>query len=206
MNQNEICEREWYLHPSFNSYWRTYKRCMSWLKLNHVTPVVPHFEDGEEEDGFLVSPDARHLTQTKNHGTLASPVQLDEALYHDDHEEEVDQGYLDFIAVTLKHQQEREKEKERKRKSSSQITYVDITQVSSAYKTGQAPQTDDNTSSSNSSLRKKLQLLQWYGESSDQIAQIETNLQMEFDEYLEKYSPSFFPHCPINMSSFFQST
>lgn len=182
----------WYLHPSFDSYWSTYGRCMEWLKLNHVTPIVPCLP----AMNTIVSLDTDHLTERSSHEASHGSQQV---LPDEEEEEEIDQGYLDFVTTTLKHQEEREKEKERKRKSSTNVTYIDITQLSTC-KTSLAPTSSSTTSID---LRKRLQLVQWYGEDAEKVAKMEAALQVEYDQYCDKHSLLYFPHCPINMSSFF---
>ena len=192
MTTSSVHDQPWYSHPSFGFYWRTYSRCMQWLELNHVTPIVPSLDDS--------SCDPEPTCIIDHTGDLAESPEITP----DEETDEVDEGYLEFIAATLKHQEEREKEKERKKKLAKEYTYVDITQVVPAYKTGLAP--ESTFSSENIKLRKKLQLTQWYGCDGDKINDLETALQVDFDEYCEKYSPSYFPHCPINMKSYFDTS
>lgn len=192
MTATNVHDQPWFHHPSFSFYWRTYSSCMQWLELNHVTPIVADVGDSSSDPGPTCISD--HTIDHDESEEITPDYEIDE----------VDQGYLEFIAVTLKHQEEREKEKERKKKSANDYTYVDITQVVPAYKTGQAP--ESTLSSENAKLRKKLQLTQWYGCDGDKINDLEMALQVTFDEYCEEYSPSYFPHCPINMKSYFDTS
>jgi hypothetical protein len=59
---------------------------------------------------------------------------------------------------------------------------------------------------SNEKLMRRMQLTQWYGEAAGQeIGVIEDRMDQNFDEYVKKHNPSYFPACPIVMKGYFDN-
>lgn len=129
-------------------------------------------------------------------------------LQHQEHEEgegegeRAQQNYLEFIAVTRKHQAERERAKKLELKKNPPIEeyYIDVSQVNTLVIDNlvEAPSKNDDSAKLNSNKEKKL--IEYYGskESYERIRSLEMNIDDNFKKKCRELSPYYWPVIPIN--------
>lgn len=109
--------------------------------------------------------------------------------------------YLEFIAVTRQHQKQHMKEKATRRKRERSIVYNDISTMA-----GPAADQSDRQRTSSDNFMRTMELSHWYGEKEGhEIGEMEKRMDSKFDDNVTKYSPPFFPACPIVMKGFFDN-
>ena len=100
--------------------------------------------------------------------------------------DEINSEFLEFIVQTRKHQLERDRRKELARRKADEIDYKDIAELEARHKLVD--------------LKEPVLCEDLYGEKANEILQKELKLQFNFNEFCDKYQPSFWPQIPINLN------
>lgn len=176
---------------------------MDWLRSNGVTPVPVRFP-GQSGISFSANNKNDDGDDESDYADVEDEDSDDAGHPHpeDTDEYEVTDEYLEFIAVTRKHQQDYKRIKSQRMRDERSTVYTDISTLA-------GPVTADDQDvrrNSNEKLMRRMQLAQWYGEAAGQeIGVIEDRMDQNFDEYVKKHHPSYFPACPIVMKGYFDN-
>ena len=176
--------------PLFDSFWRHYDAQVRWMRSQGVEMVETPFR---KPDDTSVPVDEETFADDEQDYDDVDDCEEDDC--------DISVEYLNFIAITRKHQQERDENKAEAKRREEKTVYRDICDVS-----GHMAISGDATSGSNSQsdLLKRLQRVQWYGEDdAEAIGRLEDEMDQKFEKLMKEHKPSFFPACPIVMNDFF---
>lgn len=180
----------WNNEPIFSSFWKHYQQQTEWMRSRGVTPVPVRFPEQAESGDLTVDAESHADNDTEY------------SLPDDTDDYELTEEYLDFIAITRQHQKDYKKVKAQRMREERSTVYTDISTLAAPV----TAEDQDVRRNSREKLMRRMQLTQWYGEAAGQeIGAIEDQMDKDFDDYVSKHNPSFFPACPIVMKGYFDN-
>lgn len=197
---------EWFEDTLLSSFWKNYNLADEWLRSRGVQPIVADLSGSQNpSEDNLVFP--RNKAGEHEAKTLYVK-EIENVNEEEDSEVEVSSEYLEFIALTRKHQKDREnlrtfKKSKNKRTKNAEPTYQNITSVDSVFERSHIP--TDVSDPKNLETLRKLQSEQWYGSESNVIDKMETGIQADYDHFVESKSPCLWPETPLRMDIYFKN-
>lgn len=152
------------------------------MESNHLDVNVSQNDSNNLTDQIML--DLRNLDLDDKYLLMA--VEEDES--------EMSSEYAQFIAITRKHQKERKKFKKEQAEQLQRTEYKSITQI----EIQQRITNQEKEIRASNAVRFDTHA-QMYGAMAKKIANQESQLQCEFNEFCDQYQPSFWPVMPLRI-------
>lgn len=172
-------------------YWQFYERCIGPVNFGST-----------------------HINQIESVSSEVSNEYLNEQSYDSDSsisDNNVNEEYSKFIAITRQHQAERDRLKKlqlkKKTEPTDEIHYRDISQLNLIVEANLARVPDKNEPQDQPSIaeRRQQELLEFYGcdrDTYERIKSLEMSIDDKFTQAYQRFRPKYWPGMPINMKPY----